>query len=153
AIELGLTDPITHFVLAESMRSIERLDAALGSATTISVNIAAKQASDMNFMQSVVDALRHGRHADRIILELTEEAFVAKNQFQMQVLPVLRKLGVRVSIDDFGTGYSSLSVLADITADEVKVDRSFITDIHLRPRSQSVLRTIESLCHALGMSV
>src|SRR5262249_37048228 len=60
---------------------------------------------------------------------------------------------VRVSIDDFGTGYSSLSVLADITADEVKVDRSFITDIHLRPRSQSVLRTIESLCHALGMSV
>jgi EAL domain-containing protein (putative c-di-GMP-specific phosphodiesterase class I) len=60
---------------------------------------------------------------------------------------------VRVSIDDFGTGYSSLSVLSDITADEIKVDRSFITAIHQRPRSQSVLKAIESLSRALGMTV
>ena len=58
-----------------------------------------------------------------------------------------------MSIDDFGTGYSSLSALADITADEVKVDRSFISNIHERPRNQSVLRAIESLAHALGMSI
>jgi EAL domain-containing protein (putative c-di-GMP-specific phosphodiesterase class I) len=66
---------------------------------------------------------------------------------------MLRALGVKVSIDDFGTGYSSLSALADITADEIKVDRSFITDIHCRPRSQSVLKAIESLASALGMVV
>jgi EAL domain-containing protein (putative c-di-GMP-specific phosphodiesterase class I) len=58
-----------------------------------------------------------------------------------------------VSIDDFGVGYSSLAALADITADELKVDRSFITDIHKRPRSQSILKAIESLAHALGMSI
>jgi diguanylate cyclase (GGDEF)-like protein len=153
AIDLGLIDPITQFVLAESVRSIARLDEAFGADTTISINIAAKQASDLNFMRSLAEALKDSRYAERIMLELTEEAFVAKSQFQMQVLPMLRELGVRVSIDDFGTGYSSLSVLADITADEVKVDRSFITDIHQRPRSQSVLRTIESLCFALGMTV
>ena len=79
------------------------------------------------------------------MLELTEDAFIAKNQFQTLVLPMLREIGVRVSIDDFGTGYSSLSALADITADEIKVDRSFISAIHERPRSQSILRTIESL--------
>jgi c-di-GMP phosphodiesterase Gmr len=50
-------------------------------------------------------------------------------------------------------GYSSLSALADITADEIKVDRSFITQIHQRPRSQSLLAAIESLGAALGMSV
>ena len=66
---------------------------------------------------------------------------------------MLRDIGVRVSIDDFGTGYSSLSVLADITADEIKIDRSFITDIHQRPRSQSILKAIESVSYALGMSV
>ena len=153
AIELGMIDPITRFVLAESMESIARLDQAFGADTTISINVAAKQASDLGFMQSLADTLSKSRYAERVMLELTEEAFVAKNQFQTQVLPMLREIGVRVSIDDFGTGYSSLSVLADITADEVKVDRSFITDIHLRPRSQSVLRTIESLCHALGMTV
>src|SRR5205085_12206598 len=70
-----------------------------------------------------------------------------------QVLPMLREIGVRVSIDDFGTGYSSLSALADIPADELKVDRSFITSIHERPRSQSVLRAIESLGHALEMTI
>jgi EAL domain-containing protein (putative c-di-GMP-specific phosphodiesterase class I) len=58
-----------------------------------------------------------------------------------------------VSIDDFGTGYSSLSTLADITADEVKVDRAFITDIHERVRSQGILKAIESLCSALDVSM
>jgi len=153
ATELGLIDPITHFVLAEAIGSIERLDQAFGAGTTISINVAAKQAGDMRFMSSLAEVLKDSPHAGRFMLELTEDAFVAKSQFQTQVLPMLRELGVRVSIDDFGTGYSSLSVLADITADEIKVDRSFITAIHQRPRSQSVLRTIESLGLALGMSI
>ena len=46
-----------------------------------------------------------------------------------------------------------MSALADITADEIKIDRSFITDIHKRPRSQGILRAIESLSEALGMTV
>jgi EAL domain-containing protein (putative c-di-GMP-specific phosphodiesterase class I) len=66
---------------------------------------------------------------------------------------MFRKLGVGISIDDFGIGYSSLSALADITADEIKIDRSFITDIHKRPRSQGILRAIESLSDALGMTM
>jgi diguanylate cyclase (GGDEF)-like protein len=153
AIELGLIDTITHFVLAEALRSIESLDQEFGPTTTISVNVAAKQASDLNFMRPFAEILKASKFASRIMLELTEDAFVAKSHFQMQVLPLLREIGVRVSIDDFGTGYSSLSALADITADELKVDRSFISAIHERPRSQSVLRAIESLGHALGMTI
>jgi diguanylate cyclase (GGDEF)-like protein/PAS domain S-box-containing protein len=153
AIELGLIDTITHFVLAEALRSIEALDREFGAATTISVNIAAKQASDLNFMRAFAKILGASEFASRVMLELTEDAFVAKSQFQLHVLPLLREIGVKVSIDDFGTGYSSLSALADITADELKVDRSFISSIHERPRSQSVLRAIESLGHALGMTI
>jgi c-di-GMP phosphodiesterase Gmr len=153
AIELGLIDPITRFVLDEAVRSIEQLDAAFGADTTISVNVAAKQAGDLNFMRSFVEALDASGFARRLMIELTEDAFIAKSQFQKQVLPMLREIGVRLSIDDFGTGYSSLSALADITADELKVDRSFITAIHQRPRSQSVLRAIESLGTSLGMSI
>jgi cyclic di-GMP phosphodiesterase Gmr len=153
AIELGLIDTITHFVLAEALRSIETLDAEFGAATTISVNVAAKQASDLNFMRGLAKTLGASAFAPRVMLELTEDAFVAKSQFQLHVLPMLREIGAKVSIDDFGTGYSSLSALADITADELKVDRSFISSIHERPRSQSVLRAIESLGHALGMTI
>jgi hypothetical protein len=79
------------------------------------------------------------------------QAFVATGLFQSQILPLLREIGIGVSIDDFGTGYSSLSTLADITAGELKIDRSFITSIHQRPRSQSILMAIESLSDALGM--
>ncbi len=153
AIELGLIDPITHFVLEEAIASIGRLDQAFGGTPSISVNVAAKQAGDVIFMSALAHTIKESGYAERIMLELTEDAFVAKSRFQSQVLPMLREIGVRVSIDDFGTGYSSLSVLADITADEIKVDRSFITDIHRRPRSQSVLRTIESLAFALGMTI
>jgi EAL domain-containing protein (putative c-di-GMP-specific phosphodiesterase class I) len=153
AVELGLIDPITNFVVAEALDSIDRLDAAFGAGTTISVNVAAAQAGDMEFMRSFAETLRVSNRADRIIIELTEDAFVAKGVFQTQVLPILRELGVRISIDDFGTGYSSLSTLADIIADEIKIDRSFITDIHQRPRNQSVLRAIESLGRALGMTI
>jgi diguanylate cyclase (GGDEF)-like protein len=153
ATELGLIDPITHFVLAETIRSIDLLDDAFGAGKSIAINVAAKQAGNVNFMRSFVETLQASRRPERFIVEVTEDAFIAKNQFQTQVLPMLRDIGVRVSIDDFGTGYSSLSVLADITADEIKIDRSFITAIHQRPRSQSILKAIESVSHALGMSV
>jgi diguanylate cyclase (GGDEF)-like protein len=153
AIELGLIDQITHMVLSETVAAMGHLDEAFGPHTTISINVAAKQATNLGFMLSFVQALEETGRAERFMIELTEDAFLAKNQFQREVLPLLRRLGVRVSIDDFGTGYSSLSALADITADEIKIDRSFITDIHKRPRSQNVLKAIESLSAALGMTV
>jgi cyclic di-GMP phosphodiesterase Gmr len=153
AIELGLIDPITNFILDEAVNSSDRLDAAFGSETSISINVATKQANNLQFMKSFTQTLSESNRADRIIIELTEDAFIAKGSFLTQSLPILREIGVRISIDDFGTGYSSLSTLADITADEIKIDRSFITGIHERPRNQSVLRAIESLGHALGMTI
>jgi EAL domain-containing protein (putative c-di-GMP-specific phosphodiesterase class I) len=139
--------------MAEALKSIDQLDEAFGKDTTVSINVAAKQAGDVEFMRSLVTLLKECPHARRIMLELTEDAFVETSKFQAQVLPMLREIGVRVSIDDFGTGYSSLSALAEIPADELKVDRSFVTSIHERPRSQSVLRTIDSLGQALGMTI
>jgi diguanylate cyclase (GGDEF)-like protein len=153
AVELGLMDDITRLVLAQTAEAIETIDEAFGPQATISVNLAAKQAGDFRFMRSFVDALAATGYPQRFMVELTEEAFLHKNQFQTRILPMLREIGAKISIDDFGVGYSSLSTLADITADEIKVDRSFITQIHRRPRSQSVLTAIESLGTALGMSV
>jgi diguanylate cyclase (GGDEF)-like protein len=153
AVELGLMDEITRLVLAETVDSMDRINDAFGPQTTISVNVAARQAGDFHFMQSFVNALNATGYPERFVVELTEEAFLQKSQFQTRILPMLRDVGAKISIDDFGVGYSSLSTLADITADEVKVDRSFITAIHQRPRSQSILKAIESLGAALGMSV
>lgn len=153
AIELGLIDEVTRFMLNEAMDAMEVLDDVYGQATTMSINIAARQANNPTFMCALSDPLRCSPYASRFIFELTEDAFVAKGQFEVEVLPRLRDIGIGVSIDDFGTGYSSLSALADITADEIKIDRSFVTAIHQRPRSQSVLKAIEWLSQALGITV
>jgi len=153
AVELGLIDELTFLVLAEIVRSIDLINETFGPETTISINIAAKQAGNAEFMRSFARALERTGFPRRFMIEVTEDAFVAKTHFQTEILPIFRQLGVGISIDDFGIGYSSLSALADITADEIKIDRSFITDIHKRPRSQGILRAIESLSEALGMNV
>jgi diguanylate cyclase (GGDEF)-like protein len=153
AVELGLIDELTHLVLAEIVRSIDLINEAYGHDTSISMNVAAKQAGNPEFMRSLAQALEATGYPERFMIEVTEDAFITKTHFQTEILPIFRKLGVRISIDDFGIGYSSLSALADITADEIKIDRSFITDIHKRPRSQGILRAIDSLSEALGMTV
>jgi len=153
AIELGLIDDITYLALAEIVRSMDLLDDAFGPQATISINIAAKRAEDANFMDGFCAELKATNCANRFMVEVTEDAFLSKSQFQTHFLPMLREIGTRVSVDDFGTGYSSLATLADVTADEIKIDRTFITDIHQRPRSQSVLKAIEALSEALGMTV
>ncbi|HXQ04689.1 MAG TPA: EAL domain-containing protein, partial [Bradyrhizobium sp.] len=153
AVELGLIDELTHLVLAEIVKSIDLINDTFGPDTSISINVAARQAGNPQFMRPFALALEATGYPKRFMIEVTEDAFVAKTHFQDEILPMFRKLGVGVSIDDFGIGYSSLSALADITADEIKIDRSFITDIHKRPRSQGILRAIESLSEALGMTV
>ena len=132
---------------------MDLIDEAFGAQATVSINVAAQQAGDLEFMRGFCQELGSTAYAERFIVEVTEDAFVAKSRFQSHVLPMLREARLRVSIDDFGTGYSSLAQLADITADELKIDRSFITDIHERSRSQSILKAIEALSESLGMTV
>jgi diguanylate cyclase (GGDEF)-like protein len=153
ATELGLIDRLTHLVLDEIMASIDQIDSMFGRHAGISINVAAKQAGNPEFMHAFAQAIDATGCATRFMIEVTEDAFLERSEFQTEILPLLRRIGVGVSIDDFGVGYSSLSALADITADEIKIDRSFITDIHKRPRSQSILKAIESLSEALGMTV
>jgi diguanylate cyclase (GGDEF)-like protein len=153
ATELGLIDDLTYLALGEIIGSIDLLDETFGPHATISINVAAQQAGDAKFMRAFCDELDSTGYAGRFIVEVTEDAFIGKSRFQSEVLPMLREIGAKVSIDDFGTGYSSLAVLADITADEIKIDRSFITDIQNRPRNQSILRAIEAMSEPLGMTM
>lgn len=153
AIELGLMDDIAFIILDQVIAQIDLINEAFGVNASISLNIAAKQATDYAFMKKFASALQNSGYAPRFIIELTEEAFLSKGEFQAKILPMLRASGIRVSIDDFGVGYSSLSALAEITADEIKVDRSFINDVHKKPRNQSILKIIEMLGQALGMNI
>ena len=148
--ELGLLDHMASMQVEELLAALPQLDARFGPDMSYSINVSAEQASRPAFMHGLLQQITASGRAHSFMLELTEESFLRAAQFRDHTLPELRAAGVRLSIDDFGTGYSSLSLLAELTADEVKIDRSFITDVHRRPHNQSILRAIESLGRAFG---
>jgi len=151
--QFGLLDDITMLVVEDVLRSLPLLDCRYGTTTQVSLNVSARQISNIAFMERLIARLSASPLCRRVMIEATEEAFIASDILREAVIPKLKRAGIRLSIDDFGRGYSSLSTLADIPADEVKVDRAFITDIDQRPRNQIVLKAIESLCGALGMAI
>lgn len=153
ATELGLLGWVTHNMLEEIVADLPRLRRQFGPDIVVSINIAAVQANSPDFMRHLAQRIKESNLGSNLIVELTEDAAVQTHSLQKGVLPELRDLGVRVSIDDFGTGFSSLSLLSDIDADELKVDRAFIMSIDERPRSQSILRAIESVCRALNIAI
>ncbi len=153
AIEIGLIDDITYFMLNMIIKSFAALDSHFGEYITVSLNVSARQASDNNFMTALTDVLLYSNNANRIILELTEEAFVNTQELVTHTMPLLQTLGTGISIDDFGCGYSSLSILANTSPNEIKIDRSFITQIDKHAKNQDILRTIEALSKNLGMQV
>ncbi|WP_341644127.1 putative bifunctional diguanylate cyclase/phosphodiesterase [Thauera sp. SDU_THAU2] len=153
ASRLGLLDEISALVMEDLLQNLPALDAGFGPAIRYSINVSPAQTTSVPFMQKLLRRLSESGRAGRFILELTEESFAATGPFQTHVLPALRNAGVAISIDDFGTGYSSLAKLAELTVDELKLDRSLVSSIHRRPRNQIVLRAVESLGAALNMSI
>jgi diguanylate cyclase (GGDEF)-like protein len=153
AVNLGLMNEMTQLLFEETLASLDAIDATFGPDLRLGFNIAAQQAGDTRFMRAFADRLAASGQARRFMIELTEEALLRASQFQLRVAPMLREIGAKISIDDFGVGYSSLSTLAEIEADEIKVDRSFITAIHERPRNQGLLAAIESVGKALNTPV
>jgi len=153
ANELGLLNDITDIVVSDLAAALPRLEDRFGTDVHYSINVSPTQAVNMPFMQGLIQRLRRTGRAGSFMLELTEESLAATGPFQSQILPLLREAGIGLSIDDFGTGYSSLSTIADLIVDELKIDRSLISAIHTRPRNQSILRAIESMGTALGISV
>lgn len=153
ASEMDMLDGITEVVLDNLCEALPWLDSQFGATVSYSINISPSQATRTSFMRQLVRRISDTGRPQNFLLELTEETFLATDVFQSQGLPLIRETGIGLSIDDFGTGYSSLAILADITADELKVDRSLIESIPHRPRNQSILRAIESLGANLGMTV
>ncbi len=84
AVELGLIDELTHLVLAEIVKSIDLINENFGHDTSISINVAAKQAGNPDFMRSFAQALEATGFPNRFMIEVTEDAFVAKTHFQTE---------------------------------------------------------------------
>ena len=107
-----------------------------------------------DFAERVVDTLeRVGVPADRLIIEITETALLTDPIRAAIVLAQLAASGVKISLDDFGSGHTSLRYLSTLPMHQLKIDKSFVTDMPDNKSHDAIVRSIIDLGHNLGLRV
>jgi EAL domain-containing protein (putative c-di-GMP-specific phosphodiesterase class I) len=145
----SLMAPLTDFVVDTALAAAARWRAE-GHDLCVSVNDATANLTDLGLPGRVAAALgRHAVPASALTLEITETAAVEDNELAHHVLGALEELGVGLSVDDFGTGHSSLARLAHFPICELKIDRTFVQEMHTAQRP--IVATAIQLAHALGL--
>ncbi|MBV8951180.1 MAG: EAL domain-containing protein [Actinobacteria bacterium] len=120
----------------------------------LAVNVSPVQLDNDSFVDTVLETLHStGLEARHLTLEITETMLLTDRELNSARLHTLRGRGVRIAIDDFGTGYSSLSYLAQLPADVVKIDRSFVMDLTPQSGALVIVKGILELARSLGLDV
>ena len=149
----GLIGPLTNLVLRHALRQCQQWQDS-GLSVHVAVNLSARSLREVDLADSISRYLEAATLApEHLTLEITEGEYVHDAPLARQSLLDLHALGVKVSIDDFGTGYSSLSYLSRLTADEVKIDKSFITHVLTDDASAAIVRAVVELARELKLNV
>ncbi|MBM7066983.1 bifunctional diguanylate cyclase/phosphodiesterase [Actibacterium sp. 188UL27-1] len=121
---------------------------------SIAVNVAPQQLVQPSFVEQVSDILMETRLApERLELEVTEASIIDDMAHTSKIMFELKAMGIRIAMDDFGTGYSSLATLQAFPFDKIKIDRSFIQDIHKDEQRAAIVRSTVLLGTALDIPV
>ncbi len=151
AEETGLIREIGLWVLKRGASDLITLRAASARPVRLSINVSPVQLTDALFANTVFDTL--GDVIDDVALELTERVLMEDRGRTRRHLDALSAAGLPLVLDDFGTGYSSLNHLRNFRISEVKIDRSFIADLHARDNDAQLLRGLIKLCADLRLDV
>jgi predicted signal transduction protein with EAL and GGDEF domain len=120
----------------------------------IAVNLSARDLLDEYLPYFVLQILKEQNiEAQRLTLEITENSVMQNVNHAVNVLECLRDIGVKISIDDFGTGHSSLAQLRNIPLHELKIDRSFVSNILEEKQNEAIVRSTIDLAHNMGLEV
>jgi diguanylate cyclase (GGDEF)-like protein len=153
AEQSGNISLITNWALTAAVREC-RLWEEEGLDMNISVNLSGHDLLNKDLSCFLLEVLRdHDLAAQKLVVELTEQALVSDLQHASLVLDSVRDLGCKVAMDDFGTGYSSLVQIKNLPVDELKIDRSFVTDLPGSRADIAIVRAAIELAHSLGMEV
>lgn len=154
AEETGLIVPIGRWVLQEACSVAKRLHSKLGVLWKISVNLSARQWAEPSAVEEIRQILDKTGLSPRLLqIEITESLLLSGTTASLDALRKLKELGVTLALDDFGTGYSALSYLQHLPIDVLKLDRSFLQDITFNRRSETLVKALIDLAHALGIIV
>ncbi|HEX5342630.1 MAG TPA: bifunctional diguanylate cyclase/phosphodiesterase [Duganella sp.] len=154
AEESGLIVSIGSWVLEEACRQISVWQAETGQRVAVAVNISPRQFAAPGFLAHLEDLLAT-THIDPSCLELeiTESVMVEDAEGAIALLHRLRALGLKLAIDDFGTGYSSLAYLSRFPIHKLKIDQSFVRNMHATNQQGAIVQATIGLGHSLGLTV
>jgi EAL domain-containing protein (putative c-di-GMP-specific phosphodiesterase class I) len=155
AEDSGLIIPIGRWILRTACQQlVDWARIPYKAAWTIAVNISAQQFQRPDFASDVLAVvLETGANPRRLKLELTESLMMQDVEGAIATMKTLQTHGIKFSLDDFGTGYSSLSYLKRIPLDQVKIDQSFVRDLHTDANDAAIVKTILALAHSLELAV
>ncbi|MGO4474844.1 putative bifunctional diguanylate cyclase/phosphodiesterase [Massilia sp. 2TAF26] len=154
AEEAGLIVEIGEWVLKSAADQCRAWRAAGLPGVPVAVNLSARQFHRTDIVGCVDTVVRDAElQPGDLELELTESTSVQNPERSADLMARLRGLGVSLSIDDFGTGYSSLSYLKRLPVDKLKIDRSFVQDMHESVESMAMVKAIIAMAHSLHLEV
>ena len=154
AEDCGLIRELSHWALECACRQLARWRAAGLQVPSVSVNLSATNFQDLNLPEIIEATLaRHALGPADIIVEITEGVLMNDRPEVAAVITTLHARGIRFSMDDFGTGFSSLSYLRRLPIAELKLDRSFTSDLAEDARAQALSRSVAQIGAALGLTV
>jgi diguanylate cyclase (GGDEF)-like protein/PAS domain S-box-containing protein len=146
----GLIGPISEWVIAEACRQSRTWrDAGLDLYVGVNLPPAFWEPTAMREVLRTIESF--GLAPDRMMIEITESAFMNAPQRNEPVLAELHRRGLRLAIDDFGTGHSSLARLSQMTVTTLKIDRSFVSDIPTDHGAGVLVSSIIRLAEGLGL--
>ena len=154
AEDSGEIVPIGLWVLDEACRQAAQWRAEGLPFASLAVNVSAVQLRDPSFAERVLETCaRHGWPPGKLVLELTESALMRENEVLRRTFAVFEANGIRLSVDDFGTGFSNLLYLHRFPVQQLKIDRSFVSQMLADLQVGVLTQAIINLGHAMGLTV
>ena len=154
AEENGLITDIDDWVLNEVCNQIKQWKNKKLKTVPISINISAVHFMKQDWPSTVATVLKEtGIHPHDIELEITESTVLNNMEMVQSTIDRLRLLGIKIAIDDFGKGYSSLSYLTQYSFDVIKIDKSFIRNMHRSDKDLHLAKSIIYMAKGLQLKV
>jgi diguanylate cyclase (GGDEF)-like protein len=151
AEQTGLIRPLTERVLDEALRQV-RCWRDAGVEVRVSVNLSTRNLVDRGLAVTLRELFdKWSLDASALQLEITESALIDEARRATSALQELSSLGIRLAIDDFGTGYSSLTYLKRLPVSEIKIDKSFVSNMRASREDAVIVRSTIELARNLGL--
>ncbi|THB74800.1 MAG: bifunctional diguanylate cyclase/phosphodiesterase [Desulfobacteraceae bacterium] len=149
----GMIKPLSEWVLNHALHQCEQWHRS-GHKFSIAVNISPTTFLDTELPDLIIGMLsRYDLPSDHLTIEITEGSMIKDPDLAMEILTRLADQGIRISIDDFGTGYSSLAYLKKLPVSEIKIDKSFVTEMLQNENDAVIVKSIIDLGHNLSLNV